>query len=112
MNIDAQRIAIISGPSGVGKSTVVAGVLKNCGVPVELSVSATTREPRPGEVQGENYIFLSQEEFESRRKKGDFLEYKEVFQRGFWYGTLKSTVASGLSQGKWVLLEMADQAQV
>ncbi|MEC9092410.1 MAG: guanylate kinase, partial [Planctomycetota bacterium] len=68
MKLDANRIAIISGPSGVGKSTVVTEVLKSCRVGIELSVSATTRKPRPGEVDGENYIFISHEEFELKRK--------------------------------------------
>lgn len=106
MNIDSNRIVIISGPSGVGKSTVVARVLEQCQVPLELSISATTRSPRPGEVDGESYYFLSFEEFQSRKNNGEFLEFKEVFSRGDWYGTLKSTVASGLSAGKWVLLEI------
>ena len=106
MNFDSSRIVVISGPSGVGKSTVVDQVLTQCPVPIDLSVSATTRAPRPGEEDGKNYYFLSHEEFEIRRKQGDFLEYKEVFSRGDWYGTLKSTVASGLSAGKWVLLEI------
>lgn len=106
MNIDSKRIVIISGPSGVGKSTVVAKVLEKSHVPITLSVSATTRKPRAGEIDGKNYVFLTHEEFESSRQKGDFLEYKEVFSRGDWYGTLKSTVATGLSGGKWVLLEI------
>ncbi|MEE2642842.1 MAG: guanylate kinase [Planctomycetota bacterium] len=106
MEMDASRLVIISGPSGVGKSTVVKRVLEDSPVPLVLSISATTREPRDGEVDGVHYHFLSRQEFEERRQKGEFLEFKEVFRHGNWYGTLKSTVASGLSEGKWVLLEI------
>lgn len=112
MKLDSNRIVVISGPSGVGKSTVVAGVLDKCPVPLTLSVSATTRKPRPGEIEGKNYIFLTHSEFEKRRNAGEFLECKEVFSRGDWYGTLKSEVASGLSGGKWVLLEIDVQGAV
>jgi len=71
-----------------------------------LSVSATTRRPRQGEEDGVHYHFLTQEEFHRRRLAGDFLECKEVFGRGDWYGTLRSEVATGLTEGKWVLLEI------
>ncbi len=100
------RLVVISGPSGAGKSTVVRQLLADCPLPLALSVSATTRKPRPGEVEGVNYFFLSQEEFSRRRETGEFLECKEVFGRGDWYGTLQSQVTSGLSAGKWVLLEI------
>ncbi len=100
------RLIVISGPSGAGKSTVVRDLLRDCPLPLALSVSATTRPPRPGEVDGVNYYFLTHEEFERRREGGQFLECKEVFGRGDWYGTLQSQVASGLAAGKWVLLEI------
>lgn len=100
------RLVIISGPSGVGKSTVVARLLRECPLPLVMSVSATTRPPRPGERDGVNYHFLSPQQFEERRLAGDFLESCEVFGRGYWYGTLKSEVASGLAAGKWVILEI------
>jgi guanylate kinase len=99
-------LVIISGPSGAGKSTVVRQLLADCPLPLVLSVSATTRKPRPNEADGVNYIFLSHEEFQRRREAGEFLECKEVFGRGDWYGTLQSQVTSGLSAGKWVLLEI------
>jgi guanylate kinase len=70
------------------------------------SVSATTRPPRPGEVNGVDYHFLSPEEFLARRDRGEFLECFEVFGRGYWYGTLESEVAPRLAAGKWVVLEI------
>jgi guanylate kinase len=97
---------IISGPSGAGKSTVVRRLLKQCDVPLKLSVSATTRKPRPDEVDGRDYYFLSQSDFASRRERGDFLECMEVFGRGDWYGTLSSEVENGLEAGNYVILEI------
>ena len=102
----ARRLVIISGPSGAGKSTVVRRLLQECEVPLYLSVSATTRKPRPGEVDGQDYHFLSHEEFARRRAAGAFLECKEVFGHGDWYGTLWSEVQKGIAAGKWVLLEI------
>jgi len=100
------KLIIISGPSGSGKSTIVSRLLETCPLPLELSVSATTRPPRPGEVHGRQYWFLSPEEFQAKRSRGEFLECKEVFGRGFWYGTLKQAVSAGLAGGKWVILEI------
>lgn len=100
------RLVIISGPSGAGKSTVVRELLATCPLPLMLSVSATTRPPRAGEQEGVNYFFISHDEFARRRAAGEFLECKEVFGRGDWYGTLQSQVASGLAAGKWVILEI------
>ncbi|QDU94241.1 guanylate kinase [Lignipirellula cremea] len=102
----AGQVIIVSGPSGAGKSTLVRTLLKRCDLPIVLSVSATTRPPRAGEREGVDYHFLSQEEFQKRRLAGEFLEEKEVFGRGDWYGTLASEVTAGLSAGKWVLLEI------
>ena len=100
------RLVIISGPSGAGKSTVVRQLLEECDIPLTLSGSATTRAPRPGETSGVHYYFLSPEEFRERRLAGEFLECKEVFGRGDWYGTLQTQVAAGLEAGKWVILEI------
>ena len=103
---------ILSGPSGVGKSTLVRELLQRVGDKLRLSVSATTRPPRPGEVDGKDYFFLSQEEFQQRRQAEDFLECVEVFGRGHWYGTLISEVTPSLEAGIWVLLEIdVDGAQ-
>jgi guanylate kinase len=100
------KLVIVSGPSGAGKSTVLKQFLKTCPLPLQLSVSATTRAPRPGEQNGKEYYFLSKEEFARRRKLGEFLECKEVYGHGDWYGTLKQTVAAGLAEEKWVVLEI------
>ncbi len=100
------RLVIVSGPSGAGKSSVLQLLLKTCPLPLVLSVSATTRDPRPGEKDGRDYYFLTQQEFRRRRENDDFLEFMEVYGRGDWYGTLRSEVASGLNAGKWVVLEI------
>jgi guanylate kinase len=106
MSAETGKVVILSGPSGAGKSTVVRRLLQCSPVPLRLSVSATTRSPRPGERAGLDYHFLSQEEFARRRQAGEFLECKEVFGRGDWYGTLRSEVTTGHAEGKWVLLEI------
>ena len=96
---------VISGPSGVGKTTVVRQLYGLCPRLV-ASVSATTRPPRPDEQDGRDYHFLSPEEFARRREAGEFVECCEVFGRGHWYGTLKSEVTPRLAAGKWVVLEI------
>ena len=73
---------------------------------LRLSISATTRKPRPGEKDGVDYFFLSPEEFSRRRQAGDFLECCEVFGRGHWYGTLLSEVRPSPSDQKWVILDI------
>ena len=100
------RVIVISGPSGVGKGTLVKRLLTETSFPLVLSVSATTRAPRPGEVDGVAYWFMSREEFLARRERGEFLESFEVYQGGALYGTLRETVESAVAQGKWVVLEI------
>ncbi|MBN2217029.1 MAG: guanylate kinase [Pirellulales bacterium] len=100
------RLVVVSGPSGVGKSTVLRRVRQRAPVPLAGSVSATTRPPRPSEVDGVDYYFLTTEEFERRRAAGDFLECFQVFGREHWYGTLRSEVEPRLAAGQWVLLEI------
>ena len=94
---------IVSGPSGVGKSTVCGRVRSNM-PELEFSISCTTRSPRPGEVHGREYYFLSPEEFDSRVRQGEFLEYAGIFARR--YGTLKSEVLTRLEAGEQVLLDI------
>lgn len=100
------KLVIISGPSGAGKSTVVRELLSCGALPLRMSVSATTRPPREGEIDGVHYHFLTHEEFAQQREAGAFLECKEVFGRGDWYGTLKSEVDAGFAAGKWMVLEI------
>jgi guanylate kinase len=99
------RLIVISGPSGAGKTTIVRELFARCPRLV-ASVSATTRPARPDERDGVDYQFLSAEEFERRRRAGEFVESFEVFGRGYWYGTLKTEVAPRLAAGKWVVLEI------
>ena len=100
------QLVIISGPSGAGKSTVLRILLSACPLPLDLSISATTRPPRPAEVDGVDYHFLTADEFDSKLSKGEFLEHKEVFGRGHYYGTLRETVTTGLNTGRYVILEI------
>ena len=100
------QLIIISGPSGVGKTTVVRRLVQACSLPLELNVSATTRPPRDGEADGRDYHFLDFEEFQRRRQEGEFLECCEVYGRGEWYGTLRKGVETSLRHGKWVILEI------
>ena len=100
------KLIIISGPSGVGKTTVLKQLFAACPLPLEPSVSATTRTQRPGEVDGKSYHFLDPDDFKRRREAGDFLECVEVFGRGHWYGTLREPVQTGLDAGKWIVLEI------
>ncbi|CAN5710891.1 MAG: guanylate kinase [Rubrobacteraceae bacterium] len=97
------RLIVVSGPSGAGKSTLIKASLQ--AVPeLAYSVSATTRGPRPGEVDGRDYIFLSREEFERWIEDGRFLEWAEY--SGNLYGTPEQKVEEFLEEGKSVILEL------
>ena len=100
------RLVVVSGPSGAGKTSVMQRVYQTCPVPLVRSVSATTRPPRNGESDGVDYHFLSDDDFQLRRRRGLFLECFEVFAKGQWYGTLRSEVTTGLAAGKWVVLQI------
>ncbi len=97
------RLFVISGPAGVGKGTLVARV-RELRPDLDETVSATTRSPRPGEVEGVSYHYLSDEEFARRVAAGDFLEHAEV--HGHSYGTLRSEVESRIARGRSVILEI------
>ncbi len=100
------RLIVVSGPSGVGKGTVLKEVFRRSDLPLVLSVSATTRPPRPGETDGIEYWFLTKDDFRKKIKDDEFLEYFEVFRGGHLYGTLKKTVLEKLNEGFWVVLEI------
>ena len=96
------RLFVISGPSGTGKGTVCAELLKDIGN--EFSVSMTTRSPREGEVHGKDYFFVSHEEFVANIEAGNFLEHARVFDN--LYGTPKDMVLSRLDRGYNVILDI------
>jgi guanylate kinase len=102
----AAKVFVITGPSGVGKGTLIRELLRRL-PDLELSISATTRAPREGEVDGRDYHFLSPEEFEERMRREDFLEYATY--SGNSYGTLRTEVQRRLSAGHSVLLEIEVQ---
>ena len=97
---------IISGPSGSGKGTVVAELLRQ-DESFALSVSATTRPPRPGEVHGTHYYFISKPDFEEKIAAGDMLEYASYV--GNYYGTPRSETDKRLLEGTNVILEIEVQ---
>ena len=100
------RVFVITGPSGVGKGTLIRELCER--VPeVELSISATTREPRRGEEDGVDYHFLPREEFDRRVERGDFLEWATY--SGNRYGTLRSEVERRTDRGAPVVLEIEVQ---
>mgnify|MGYP000634916335 FL=1 len=94
---------VLSGPSGSGKGTVLQEVLRKSDR-IVYSVSATSRSPRAGEVDGINYYFKSREEFETLIKADAFIEYTETY--GNYYGTLKSEVEKAIVNGKNIILEI------
>ncbi|AGA25872.1 guanylate kinase [Singulisphaera acidiphila] len=98
------RLIVISGASGSGKSTLVRLALRRPEVKTRLSISATTRAPRPGEEEGREYFFFSRQAFEEQRERGQFLESAEV--HGNLYGTPAGPVRERLARGECVLLEI------
>lgn len=100
------RLIIFSGPSGVGKTTILKQLSDKCDLPLIESVSATTRLQRPGETDGVSYHYLTKEQFLAHAENDNFLEYTEVFGRGDLYGTLREPVEQALEDGKWIILEL------
>lgn len=100
------RVFVITGPSGVGKGTLIRGLMERL-PQLELSVSATTRRPRPGETEGVDYHFLSPEDFDRRVAEGDFVEHADYAGRR--YGTLRSELDRRVGAGVPVVLEIEVQ---
>ena len=96
-------LIVLSGPSGVGKSTLV-GKLREALPELEFSISCTTRSPRGTEQHGVEYYFLTREEFDAKRENGEFIESANVFSNS--YGTLKSEVLDRLRRGAQVVLDI------
>ena len=96
-------LIVVSGPSGAGKGTICRQLL-NTTSEIKLSVSVTTRNPRAGEVEGENYFFVEKNAFEELIEKNDLLEYARVYDN--YYGTPRKYVMDHINQGKDVLLEI------
>ena len=97
------RLIVLTGPSGVGKGTLMRSLLQRH-PELYYSVSVTTRSPRPGEIDGKNYYFLSRNQFEQLVAEGEFLEWAEF--AGNYYGTLREAVLNQINSGKLVVLEI------
>jgi guanylate kinase len=99
------KLIVFSAPSGSGKTTIVRHLLEQENLNLAFSVSATSREPRGGEKDGEDYYFMSLEHFKKHMKADDFLEWEEVYRDNF-YGTLKSEVERIWAMGKHVIFDI------
>ena len=102
----SERIVVLSGPSGSGKTTLVRELVARAEVTLVKSVSATTRSPRPTEIHGDDYWFLTDAEFREKLQNGEFLEHAEVFSSGYLYGTLRSELDRAREQNGWAFLEI------
>jgi len=103
---NSNHLLIVSGPSGVGKGTIISALLER-NPTLSVAISATTRRPRTGETSGTHYYFMNHAEFRKLANNGEFLEWCEV--HGNLYGTLKSEISRLNSIGKTVLLEIDTQ---
>jgi len=97
------KLIVLTGPSGVGKGTLLKRLL-SAHPELRLSISATTRSPRPGEVDGEHYMFVSREQFAKMQADGQLLEWAEF--AGNCYGTPRKPVEDCIDDGRWVVLEI------
>ena len=100
------QVVVLSGPSGSGKSTIVNRLVTESPVKLVKMISATTRPKRKNETDGEDYYFLTSDEFSKIRSNGGFVECEEVHSSGFWYGTLHSELHRASKEGGWAFLEI------
>ena len=100
------QIVVLSGPSGSGKSTIVDCLVAEAPVRLMKVISATTRPPRVQEIHGQDYYFLSAQEFQDKLRQDEFVEHEEVHRAGHLYGTLKSELHRASDAGAWALLEI------
>jgi guanylate kinase len=98
------KLIIFSAPSGAGKTTIVKHLLQS-GLPLEFSISACSRTPRTGEVNGKDYYFLSADDFKKKIDNNEFIEWEEVYA-GNYYGTLRSEVERIWKNGNHVLFDI------
>jgi len=99
------KLIIISAPSGCGKSTIIGDIMDRGELDLQFSVSATNRQPRPGEIDGVNYHFLSDQQFKDLIAEGAFVEYEQVYP-GRFYGTLRSEIQNRVNEGHNVILDI------
>lgn len=103
--MDKGKIIVIAAPSGCGKSTIINGIMEPGDLNLGFAVSATTRPPRPGEADGVNYYFMTEEAFRDAIAENQFVEYEEVYP-GRFYGTLRSEVDRITSEGHNIILDI------
>ena len=99
------KIIILSAPSGTGKSTLIGRLMEDAGLRLGFSVSATSRKPRGEEKNGVDYFFLSEDDFQRKIERGEFVEWEEVYA-GTRYGTLESEVARVTSEGYNLIMDV------
>lgn len=99
------KIIILSAPSGTGKSTIIAELMKDPSLRLEFSISATSRQPRGAEQNGREYYFLTPEEFDRKIEAGEFVEWEEVYH-GTKYGTLRSEVERVVQNGHNLIMDI------
>lgn len=103
--METGKLIVFSAPSGSGKTTIVQHLLAQPELKLDFSISATSRDPRPEEVEGKDYYYLSLEDFKKKIKNDEFLEWEEVYRDNF-YGTLKSEIQRIWDSGKNVIFDI------
>lgn len=111
MDMATGKLIVISAPSGSGKSSIIKEVIKDKQLHLEFSISATTRPPRAGELNGRDYYFMSVDDFKKKISNHEFAEYQEVYP-GRFYGTLKSEIQRIMADGDNVILDVDVQGGV